>query len=74
MDLGPVPDRKIHVRQHVGLAVVDERAELEPLGPELVGDVPECLAGAGAIGLDERLAQGGRHHGLLAPPGDCLRQ
>ena len=31
MDLGPVLGWEVHVRQHVGLALVDERAELRPL-------------------------------------------
>src|SRR3954470_1730256 len=56
---------KVHVRQHVGLALVDERAELGPFGAQLVGHVPERLAGSGAIGLDERLPQ--RAHQPAAP-------
>jgi hypothetical protein len=50
---------KIHVRQHVDLAIVDERGELRPLHSQLIGDVPQRLAGGRAIGLDERLAQRG---------------
>ena len=53
------------MRQHVGLAIIDERPELRPLAAELVGDVAQCLAGGGAIGLDERLAQSSGGHALL---------
>ena len=58
MYFGPVLDWEIHMRQHVGLALVDEVAELRPLRPKLVGDMSQRLAGVRAIGLDERLAQG----------------
>ena len=57
MKLGAVLGREIHVRQHVHLALVDERRELRPFAPELVGHVPQGLAGIRAVGLDERLAQ-----------------
>jgi hypothetical protein len=36
VDLGPVLGGEVHVRQHVGFALVDERAELRPFGPELI--------------------------------------
>lgn len=32
-------DGEVHVRQHVGLVLVDERAELWPSHPQLVGNV-----------------------------------
>ena len=57
--------RKIHVRQHVGLAVVDELSELRPVVTQLASDSSQCLAGRGKVRLDERLAQGGRCHALL---------
>lgn len=72
MDLGSVLGGKVHVRQHVGLALVDERAELGPFGAQLVSDVAERLAGSGAIGLDERLPERGRDHALLALGDVCL--
>ena len=65
MQLGPVLLGEAYVGQHIGLAVVDERRELRPFSPQLVGDVAQRGAGLGAIGLDERLAQGGGHHRLL---------
>ena len=34
MDLGPVLGGKVHVGEHVDLAVVDEGCELGPLGAE----------------------------------------
>ena len=55
VDFAAVLGGEVHVHQHVGLALVDERAELWPLASELIGHVPERLAGAGTIGLDERL-------------------
>jgi hypothetical protein len=60
VDFAAVLGGEVHVRQHVGLALVDERAELGPFGPKMVGDMPERLGGAGAIGLDERLPKRGR--------------
>jgi len=39
VDLGPVLARKVHVRQHIGLALVDEAAKPGPLVAQLVGDV-----------------------------------
>ena len=57
---------EVHVGQHVGLAVVDERTELRPLVAELVSDVAHGLAGVLVVQLGERLAQGGRDHVLLA--------
>ncbi|MBB4000836.1 hypothetical protein GGR04_004717 [Aureimonas pseudogalii] len=42
--------------QHVGLAVVDEVAELGAFSPQLVGNMLQRLGGAGAIGLDKSLA------------------
>ncbi len=65
VDLGSVLDGKVHVGEDVGLALVDEGREFRPFGAELVGGVPQRLAGGRAIGLHERLAQGGRHHALL---------
>jgi hypothetical protein len=35
VDLGSVLGREVHVRQHVGLALVDECAELRPFASEL---------------------------------------
>ena len=43
-------DGEVHVRQHVGLALVDERAELRPLRPDLVGDVSQRLLAFGRSG------------------------
>ncbi len=51
--LGPVLNRKVSVRQHVGLALVDERRKLGPCAPERVGDMAQRLARRGAIGMDE---------------------
>jgi len=66
VDLHPVLRGEVHVGQHVSLAVVDERAELGPLVAELVGDVAHRLGGVLVVQLGKRLAQGGRHHVLLA--------
>src|SRR5215203_3690825 len=65
VDLAAMRGREVQVRQHVGLAVVDERAELRPFGSELVGDMAQRLAGADTIRLNERLAECGRRHALL---------
>ncbi len=46
-------------------AVVHEHAELGPAFAELVGDMAPGLPGTVLIGLQERLAQRGRSHGLL---------
>jgi len=66
MDLASVLSGEVHVGQHVGLAVIDERTDLRPLHPQLVGDVTQGLARGRTVGLDERLAQGCRDHALLA--------
>src|ERR1700733_15539207 len=56
---------EVQMRQNVGLAVVNERRELRPLLPRLIGHVTQRLARLRAIRLDERLTQRGRHHALL---------
>ena len=66
VDLHPVLRGKVHVRQHVGLALVDEHAELGPFVAQLIGDMTQRLSGIRVIGLDEGLAQSGRYHVLLA--------
>src|ERR1700733_11900269 len=66
MQLGAVLLGEAQVRQDIGLAVVDERAELRPFLPQLVGHVTQRLALLRAIRLDERLTQrGGSHRALL---------
>ena len=65
VDAGAVLSGEIQVRQHVDLAVVDERAELRPLAAELVGDVAERLAGGDTIRLNERLSERRGRHALL---------
>lgn len=63
-----------HVREHIRLAVVHERAELGPPASELVGDVAPGLARGGAVRLIERLADGGGDNGVLAAGGmsECV--
>jgi len=65
VQLGSVLDGEVHVRQHVGLTVVDERPKLRPLRPELVGDMPQGLARSSPVRLDERLTECSRRHALL---------
>src|SRR5215472_1607665 len=57
---------EIQIRQHIGLAVVDQRGKLRPFRPQLVGDVAQHLAGLGPVGLQESLAQRRRDHALLS--------
>jgi hypothetical protein len=65
VQLGAVLLGEVEIRQDIGLAVVDERAELRPFLPQLIGHVTQRLAGLSMIRLDERLAQRGCHHALL---------
>src|SRR5215471_18120572 len=57
---------EIQIRQHIGLAVVDQRGKFRPFRPQLVGDVAQHLAGLGPVGLQESLAQRRRYHALLS--------
>ena len=49
VQLGPVLLGEVQMRQNVGLAVVNERRELRPLLPQLIGHVTQRLAGLCAI-------------------------
>jgi hypothetical protein len=66
VQLGPVPDGEGHVGQHVVLALVHEAGELGPAGAELIGHLPPDLAGRVLVGLQERLAERGGDHAVLA--------
>jgi site-specific DNA recombinase len=66
VQLGPVLDREGQVGEHLVLALVHQRGELGPAGPELVGDLAPGLARRILVGLEESLAQGGGDHGVLA--------
>ena len=39
---------KVHVRQHVGLALIDEGCQLRPLAAKLISSMAQSLAGTGA--------------------------
>ena len=49
--IGAVLLGKVEIRQYVGLAVIDERRELGPFLPQLVGDMAQHCAGLGPIRL-----------------------
>ena len=55
-----------HVGEDVVFRLVHQVRELRPAGAHLVGDMAPGLAGLGAIGLAEGLADGGGHDGVLA--------
>jgi hypothetical protein len=44
---------EVEIGQHLGFAVVDERRELRPFLPQLVGNVSQRLARRGPIGLQK---------------------
>jgi len=54
-DLAAVLEGKVHMRQHVGLAVVDDGGRLGSLAPQLIGDTAQGLSGTGVIGLNDGL-------------------
>ena len=54
------------VGEDVVLAVVHQRGQLGPAGPELIGNLAPGVAGGIDVGLQEGLAQGGGDHGVLA--------
>src|SRR4051812_32656248 len=66
VQLGAVLGGEARAGQHVVLALVHQRGELRPAGPELVGHLPPDLVRARLVGLQERLAQRGGDHRLLA--------
>ncbi len=59
VDFGAMLGREVHIRQHIGLASLDEGGEFGEFRPQLVGDMAQRLACSLAIRLDEGLAQGG---------------
>ena len=58
--------RERHVGEDVVLAVVHQRGQLWPAGPELVGDLAPGLPSVVLVGLQEGLAQGRGDHRVLA--------
>ena len=58
--------REGHVGQDVMLALVHQRREFGPAGPELIGDLPPGMMGGIGVGLEEGLPQRGGDHGVLA--------
>ena len=58
--------RESHIGQHLVLAVVHQRAELEPARPKLVRHLPPGLPSRCLIGLQESLAERSRHDCVLA--------
>jgi hypothetical protein len=49
VNFGSVLGRKVHMGEHVDLAVVDEAGELRPSCSQLIGDMTQRLGGADAI-------------------------
>ena len=66
VQLGAVLAREGHIGQDVMLAGVHQVGELGPARAQLLGDLAPGLAGMGAIGLIEGLADRGRDDGVLA--------
>jgi hypothetical protein len=56
---------EVEIGQHIGFALVDERRELWPFRPQLVGDMAQHGARLGPIRLQEGLAQRRCHRALL---------
>ena len=68
VQLGPVLLGEVQMRQHVGLAVVDERRELRPFLAQLIGYMKAALARLGIRGFKPELRKAAQQLESLHTP------